>query len=299
MMNIWVISESVSTAAELVSGAKLFQAEVFVFTAEKKAVPGAQRAFHIPLPEAGLWESWAHVLAEKARAETPSLILVASSRRGKDLAAQMAALLEAPCLSDIASLSYDNGTWTASRLVYGGLAVKTIRSSAPVTVATGPRKLWKEAEGLPVEPEPLSLPECSVTVVERHARESSGAELNRAERVVCAGRGFTSEADLDLARSLCRAMDAELACSRPVAEVFHWLPEDRYVGISGQTIKPRLYVGCGVSGQIQHVSGMRDAHIIVAINKDKDAPIMSLADYQLIGDIKELLPALTEALSHS
>ena len=121
--------------------------------------------------------------------------------------------------------------------------------------------------------------------------------LAEAVRVVGVGRGFVEEDELGLARDLAAAMEAEVACTRPIAEFFKWLPEELYLGISGQVIKPQVYVAAGVSGQAQHVYGVRDAKVIVSVNKDENAPMFQMSDYYIVGDIKEVLPALTAAFN--
>ena len=122
------------------------------------------------------------------------------------------------------------------------------------------------------------------------------SDLGSASRIVSAGRGFKAEADLDLARELAGALGAELACTRPLAEGLDWLPRDRYVGVSGQQVTPDLYVAVGVSGQLQHMSGVSGARTIVAINSDADAPVFAYADYGIVGDLYQVVPALTAAL---
>lgn len=120
--------------------------------------------------------------------------------------------------------------------------------------------------------------------------------LASATRVVGVGRGFGAEADLDLARAVAAKLGAELACSRPIAEGVGWMPAERYVGVSGATIAPDLYLAVGISGQVQHLVGVRGAKVVVAINKDKNAPIFAHADLGVVGDLYEVLPALVAAL---
>ena len=145
-----------------------------------------------------------------------------------------------------------------------------------------------------VEPA-LSLTPSAVEVVGRAAREGEAVDLEAAPLIVGAGRGFARREDLDLARDLAAALEAELACTKSLAD-FEWLPEDRIVGLSGAKTSPDLYVGVGISGQVQHTVGVSRAKTIVAVNTDKDAPIFRLADYCLVGDLYEVVPALVEKL---
>ena len=120
-------------------------------------------------------------------------------------------------------------------------------------------------------------------------------DLTQAERIVAVGRGIKGQEHLPLAQDLARALDAELAASRPICDS-GWLPMDRQIGSSGQTVAPKLYLAVGISGAIQHLVGMKGARTIVAVNKDADAPIFEVADYGIIGDLFEVVPAIVAAL---
>ena len=124
----------------------------------------------------------------------------------------------------------------------------------------------------------------------------SGVDLTKADVVVAAGRGFTEKEELDLARALCDKLGAGLGCSRPLTEGKDWLPTETYIGVSGLMLSPKVYVACGISGQMQHMVGCNRAGKVFAVNKDKNAPIFKQCDLGLVGDIKEVLPALTAAL---
>jgi len=134
-----------------------------------------------------------------------------------------------------------------------------------------------------------------VKVVERRPKPKETVNIKDAPLVVGVGRGFSEASDVKLAEELAQAMGGEVGCSRPIAEDLHWLPEDRYIGISGQVIKPEVYLAAGISGQVQHVYGIRDAKTIVVVDKNENAPIFQVADYYIVGDLKEVLPALTKA----
>ncbi|MBQ9003071.1 MAG: electron transfer flavoprotein subunit alpha/FixB family protein, partial [Eggerthellaceae bacterium] len=114
--------------------------------------------------------------------------------------------------------------------------------------------------------------------------------------IVAAGRGFAEEADLGLARDFADKLGAGLGCSRPLAEGVNWMPTETYIGVSGLMLSPKVYVGVGISGQMQHMVGVKSAGTVFAINKDKNAPIFKQCDYGLVGDLKTILPALTAAL---
>ena len=125
---------------------------------------------------------------------------------------------------------------------------------------------------------------------------TAGVDITAASKLVSVGRGFRKQEDLKLAEDLGSGLGAELACTRGIAEDDHWLPIERYIGISGQTVKPELYVAVGLSGQVQHMVGCRESKTIVAINNDERSPIFEAADYGIVGDLYEVLPLLTAAL---
>ena len=127
----------------------------------------------------------------------------------------------------------------------------------------------------------------------QQARQS--VDLSQAERIVSVGRGIKGQEHLGVAQQLAEALEAELGASRPICDA-GWLPMERQVGSSGQTVAPKLYVAIGISGAIQHLVGMKGAQTIVAINKDPDAPIFEVADYGIVGDLFEIVPALVAAL---
>jgi electron transfer flavoprotein alpha subunit len=153
------------------------------------------------------------------------------------------------------------------------------RESPPAPVAT-----------IEVTPAPSRL---SAGEVFTEAKQA--VDLTQAPVIVAVGRGIKDPKNLDLARQLADALGAELAASRPICDS-GWLPMDRQVGSSGQTVAPKLYVAIGISGAIQHLVGMRGARTVVAINKDPDAPIFEVADYGIVGDLFEVVPALIAAL---
>jgi electron transfer flavoprotein alpha subunit len=185
-------------------------------------------------------------------------------------------------------------------MLYGGLAVQTVVSAARPQMATIAPRSYAPAEVQeghtgsiralpPAPPSPVKL-------VARTPKASESVDITEAKTIVCVGRGVAKQEDVAMARELASLVEGEVACSRPVAEELHWLPEEVYLGISGNTVRPGLYIGLGVSGQIQHVTGIRDSKVIVAINKDENAPIFDAADYGIVGDLYQALPVLVQEL---
>jgi electron transfer flavoprotein alpha subunit len=306
MSDIWIVAETLPWAAVLVAGAKKISADAKIVAfvkgdeaAAKGAIAfGAQSAFSLPQPAGGVWEGYAKPLAEKAKADKPAFILISASRRGRDLTGQVAALLDAPCFTDGKNISVAGDTVTASTLVYGGSAVKTATTSAKtVLVTVGASDYDPVASDSSRQGAVATLPYAAtpVKVTGNKPRAAQTVNLGEADRVVSVGRGVSEEGDLALAKELAKTIKAEVSCSRPIAEFFKWMPEECYVGISGQQIKPLLYLAIGISGQAQHVFGVRDAKTIVSINKDPECPMVQNADYYIVGDWKEVVPAVIKA----
>ena len=307
MSVIWIIAENESWTAGLVAGARAVDAGArivaFVNGDEKAAraaiAQGADQAFSLPLPPDTLWEAFVPVLTAKAAADKPALVLVGASRRGRDMAAQLGARLDAPCFSDARNLSVNGNTVTAETMVYGGMAVKNASATAETVLATIGAK---DYEPVPADDSRsgdvavLSPAPSPARVTERKPRAAQTVNLGEAAKVVGVGRGFTEEGDLAKARELAGAIGAEVACSRPIAEFFKWMPEECYIGISGQVIKPQLYLAVGISGQAQHYFGVRDAKVIVSVNKDAECLMNQNSDYYIVGDWKEVVPGLLKAL---
>ena len=131
-----------------------------------------------------------------------------------------------------------------------------------------------------------------------HRRSAQEERVNRtaAKRIVGVGRGVGAEEKIAALEELAEKIGAEMACSRPIAEGEKWMPKNRYLGVSGVVVKPDVYVACGISGQVQHMVGVNEARVIVAVNKDKNAPIFKHCDYGIVGDLNKVIPALTELL---
>jgi len=185
-------------------------------------------------------------------------------------------------------------------MLFGGLAVQTLLPVTRPQMATIPPRTFDPAapqEGREGTIRELpAAPPSPVTVVSRTAKVRESVDITEAKIVVCVGRGVEKKEDVELVRELARVLGGEVGCSRPVAEELHWLPEEVYLGISGKKVKPDLYVGVGISGQIQHVTGIRDSKVIFAINKDENAPIFEAADYGIVGDLYKVVPKLIQEL---
>jgi electron transfer flavoprotein alpha subunit len=244
-----------------------------------------------------LLEALAHVVEVRE----PSVVLIGSTRVGGEVAARLAQRLGVASASECLELAFDKfGDLVVERFIYGGRFVaKRVLHSVPKIALPQVKRFEPLARDEDRRGEiselhaPLSA--SRVKVIERKEPERSQVDIGKAEVIVSVGRGLRSKDDLGLLESLARALGGELAGSRPLVEL-EWISRDRQVGLSGQTVKPKLYVACGVSGQIEHIAGMRPARIVVAINTSADAPIHQEADYSIVDDLYAVVPAMIGAL---
>ena len=250
----------------------------------------------VGLDTAVVAQALAHIV-EKAGA---SVVLLGSTRRGRELGGRLAQRLGAGCVTDATSLAVEDGRLVAGRYNLGGATVQREAIDTPVQVIAVMPKIFEagEAAGAAAGAVTLVAPELAAPVVRLVARRPKGGEavdLAAAPRIVGVGRGLAKREDLPIGEGLARALAAELACTKSLAD-FGWLPEDRIVGLSGAKTAPDVYLAVGVSGQVQHTVGIAQARIIAVINQDKDAPIFGLADYGVVGDLYKVVPALVEKL---
>lgn len=252
---------------------------------------------------------YAAALHQIMREYGPETLLLGSTKRGKELAGRVAQKLDAGCVTDAIDLSIKEGNLLVDRYALGGNTVsseliktelkvisvipKTFERGEEVQPTVKPQSEAGQGEVIKVD---LALEEPQVKIVERREKKGEAVNIEEAERLVCIGRGLEKEEDLALIRELATALGGEIGCTRTLSSDYRWLSEERLVGISGKKCKPRLNMSIGISGQIQYVVGVLGAHTIVAINKDKGAPIFSVADYGIIGDLYQVVPKLIEKL---
>lgn len=314
MADLLVYSEKTEAAVELVAQGGVFAAQLGLGVSVAALGPGsgaqagayaAHGAGRVFVDESTVFaehqtDAVAEALARLAARCEARVVLLASTRRGKELAGRLAQKLGAGCVTDVNTMTVEGDALVAGRYAYGGATVARERVIGAVQVfAVMPKTFEIDApkpgagETVVVD---LGVPPSPVHVVDRRAKEGAAVDLTAAPRIVGVGRGFAKREDLGLGQQLAAAMAAELACTKSLAD-FEWLPEERIVGLSGAKTKPDLYVAVGVSGQIQHTVGVSSAKLIVAINTDKEAPIFALADYGVVGDLYAVVPALLERLA--
>jgi electron transfer flavoprotein alpha subunit len=243
-------------------------------------------------------------LAQAIAGLAPKVIVLAHTYQARDFTPMLAARLNLPLVTDVTAISGTGPQATFTRPMFQGklaAEVKPAGSAAPVvTVQIGAFRtdaLTKGAAPAEVKDMPVTIDSAAIRQTpEAPFQEARQAvDLSQAARIVAVGRGIKSQEQLPVAEKLAQAMGAELAASRPICDS-GWLPMERQIGSSGQTVAPKLYVALGISGAIQHLVGMKGSRTIVAINKDAEAPIFEVADYGIVGDLFEIVPALIEEL---
>ena len=325
MTAILVYSEQLDTALELLGAAQTLAPQLDLTVSA--AVLGAEAAAHAAalaarraapvylcvepalegLDTAVAAQALAHI-AEQAGA---SIVLLGSTRRGRELAGRLAQRLGAGCVTDASSLAVEDGLLVAGRYNLGGATVQREAVTSAVQVVAvmpkvfaadeaggggtaAPDEAGAAADDAIVEVSP-GLPAPAVRVVDRRPKEGEAVDLAAAARIVGVGRGLAKRDDVALGEGLAAALGAELACTKSLAD-FGWMSDDRIVGLSGAKTSPEVYLAVGISGQVQHTVGMSQARVVAVVNQDKDAPIFALADYGVIGDLYKIVPALIERL---
>ncbi len=305
MSGIYVYSDNFGLSAALLSLAAQSGEEVCAITLDQDQADelvnyGADRLLVLkgdsPRPE-----SYAKVIAELLKKENAELFLVGSTARGRELAAKTAGYLDCGMVSDAASLVFEVGKIVTTRLMYGGSVVQTeiINSLTVVTVPVGKFEAAKNESKKGVISSLEVKADQRVNIIETSPIKKEGIDLAAADKVVCIGMGLDKPEDIQIAQDLAQVLGAEIGCTRGIAEERHWLPVQSYIGISGANVKPSLYISMGVSGQVQHVVGIRDSRIIAAVDSNDKAPIFKAADYGIVGDLYEIIPLLTEALRNA
>ena len=297
--NTWIVVAGDPAIGALIETARALGGHVTVAVVGPRAVAdtiaagGVDKVVWFGDPDQAPVEAYASAVADAVGA-APGVVLAASRPGDRVLLGAVAARLQAAVLTEPSSVSADGDALVVTRTVFGGIAVETVSVTGPVAIVLDGGPVPPASGEAPVE-EVAATP-LGMTVVETKDNSFELVDLGAADRVVSIGRGLKAQADLAMIEALAGACKAEVACSRPVAEGLGWLGKDRYIGVSGQKIAPDVYFAIGISGQLQHMVGVRGAATIVAINSDPNALVFEEADYCLVGDLYEIVPALTEAL---
>ncbi len=236
-------------------------------------------------------------LAELIRTKQFQVVLFPHTYQVRDFAPKLATRFDRSLISDVIRLRVDSGVLFVTRQLFQGkmnAEIKPLGEPVFLSLQAGAYRAG-EAEGVVVEAMPAAGAAPRQKPEEKFREAARAVDLSAAPIIVSVGRGIKEKENLSLIEDLAGALGAEIAASRPICDN-GWLPMERQVGSSGQTVAPKLYVAVGLSGAIQHLVGMKGAKTVVAINKDENAPIFEVADYGMCADLFEVLPALTAAI---
>ncbi len=245
-------------------------------------------------------EVWAAAVAQIAREGEANTVLIGGSRSGREYSPRVAVKLDAPLLEDAISVVDANGTLTAERYTYLARVTEKVEADAPVVVVTIKQGAFtaampgnQVAEQFDVD---LNLPQRRVQITGKATEKSFRIALTEADIVVSGGRGVGSaEGFATLVEGLADQLGAAVGATRAIVDA-GWRPYQEQVGQTGKTVQPKAYIAIGISGAVQHLSGMSKSKCIVAINKDADAPIFKISDYGIVGDVNQIVPAMIAEL---
>jgi electron transfer flavoprotein alpha subunit len=263
---------------------------------------GASKVFYSDQAELKDFEAlvYCQALAWIVQKAGASLILLGSTRRGKELAGRLAQKLQAGCLTDVKSIELKEKKVICVRNAFGGAteATQVITTQIQV-IALMPKAYEAAAEGEKkgeIVTLKLDLKPSRVKVLKKSEKDTGAVDIQGAEILVCVGKGLARQEDLKMIEDLAQTLGGLVACTKPLATDLKWLPESRIVGLSGKIGKPRLALCLGISGQVQFSVGIREAKTIMAINTDPNAYIFQITDYGLIADLHQAVPQLTAAI---
>lgn len=240
-------------------------------------------------------ESYTSALAQVIRAAQPAIVLFGATGWGKEVSARTAARLDWGLVTDCTEAKIENGALLLTRPIYAGKAIAHVRAKGfPVMVSMRPNiipPVEATAAAAPVETVAVTFKEPRAKVVETVVKAKSKVDLGEAGIVVSGGRGVKGAEGFATVQELADTLGGAMGASRAAVDA-GWIDYTHQVGQTGKTVSPKLYIAAGISGAIQHLAGMSSSKVIVAINKDADAPIFKIADYGIVGDLFEVLPAL-------
>jgi electron transfer flavoprotein alpha subunit len=282
-------------ASAVVLGLSSVAQDISAYELEKVLnVDNAQLAEYTP-------DAYAAAMEQVVRATDPQFVVMSHTYEARDFAPKVAARFGKGLIGDCIRMSVDGGKATFTRRIFlGKLDADVVSDGEPPTFVTFQSGAFRgdqavKGSGAPVESMQVEIGEVRMKPEPAFQEAKQAVDLSKADIIVAIGRGIKSKDNIALAEKLAEALGADLAASRPICDA-EWLPIDRQIGSSGQTVAPKLYIAIGISGAIQHLVGMKNSKTIVAINKDPEAPIFDIADYGIVGDLFEALPVLTEEI---
>ncbi len=296
--------EALCEARKLADGAGLGLGALFVGAesagAEDAAQYGADVIVKVEAPSLAAYSSdgYATAIVDAVKAKGATVLLAAATSCGRDVAPRVAARLGAGYASDVTGLAMEGGRLLATRPVYAGKAFATTRFETSVQVATTRPNVFAVvpcAKAGAVETLPAPAGGFLAVVKEILTKGAGHVDISEADVIVAGGRGMKDGANFKLLEELAEALGGVVGASRAAVDAGWGLPHSMQIGQTGKVVSPTLYIACGISGAIQHVAGMSGSKVIVAINKDPEAPIFKLATYGIVGDLFEVVPELTKA----
>ncbi len=315
MKTIWLIAETrdgeikrvsyelITAARELSADAEtclvILGADAAELAAEAGA-HGADRVLALADPRLAEYspDGWAAALTELAREHGPDAILGAATFRGRDLLPRVAAGLGVGLASDVIELAMDGDAVTALRPIYAGKAMARVRvTGSPAMLTVRPNSFPASETAAAGEVQSAQLGDYSPMATSQgiQSAASERPDVAEADIIVSGGRGMGGPEHFAMLEELADLLRAAVGASRAVVDA-GWRPHGDQVGQTGKTVSPSLYIACGISGAVQHLAGMKTSQVIVAINKDPEAPIFGVADYGIVGDVFDVVPALTDAV---
>jgi electron transfer flavoprotein alpha subunit len=312
---IWVYSDLPPLALELLGKGRMLADELgsklaVILTGpnqegELYVQHGADQVISIEDPLLNVFQvdTYTEALSELISQHKPDVLLIGATRNGLEFAPRLAERLKTGCATEATRLEFDaeKKYLLMDRVAWGGNVVETQISRAKPQIATIPKGLFsalppdRSRKGEIIKLQPKIKPP-STKLLEQRPKTTKGVKLADAQVIVAFGRGVRKKEDITIIEHFAQTLNAPIGCSRPIAEDLGWLPAEQYIGLSGQKVSPKLYFALGISGQIQHLTGIRSSRIIVAVNSDPKAPIFEFSDYELVADLYEAIPALTDAI---
>lgn len=282
------------SAVILCAGECTLAADIAKYDLEKVIV--AENEKLAPYTPDGYADAWQEIVKK----EQPRFVVMSHTYQVRDFAPKVAARFGKELIGDCIRYSAESGELVFTRRIFLGKLDADVRAAGEgphfVTFQSGAFRGDNAAAGsAEVENVNVDVGEVRMTPEEPFQESKASVDLTRSEIIVAIGRGIKSEENIALAEQLAEALGADIAASRPICDA-EWLPIDRQIGSSGQTVAPKLYIALGISGAIQHIVGMKNSDTIVAINKDPEAPIFDIADYGIVGDLFDAVPVLVEEI---
>ncbi len=291
-MKALIFSDEPKNAREIITYLR-GNMDVDVISREDRELPeyGAKKVYFY---KDGFVDNLSKFLAGHIQKNKYDFIFISSTNIGREIAGILSYRLKMKCMPEIFSFE-NNGKTVTKRFFHGGKTVVEEESNFHMfTVSPGICEAEKSAKKSEVEN--ITLDKSNYKIIGIKGKNTAGTDIRNARVIVSIGRGLGSQENIEKIKPLVNELHAEIAGSRPVCLDYKWLSEDKQVGLSGKKVRPDFYIALGISGQIQHIAGIRGSKTIIAINKDKSAPIFEECDYGIVGDLFTIVPELVEKL---